>query len=375
MDILLTTMVGLEDVVLNELENDFGLRGKKLRNGRVVVKGDPEDVVRLSYSGRTFERVMVLLAVEEGVEKLDDVYRAVFSAPLGEYFCPDLTFACRSDRMGEHPFTSLDVERTAGQAVVDHFMNATGKRIKANLEDPDVIVRADLDGDVLYIALDATGYNAMHKRGYRVYDHPASLNTTLASALIRVGKWSEEKKLLDPFAGGGTIPIEAALYARKVPWFRYRSFLFERSGIIDAEVVRNVKEELLSEVRDTRIRATGVEKYGKHVAGARKNAESAGVEDTVTFKVGDASKIDVDADIIVTNPPYGQRIARPKVVSELYYKFAESAAERNIPKITTVTSRWKWMEDALQQAGYKIKKNFFVLYGKLHTRVIVAVLG
>ncbi|HID09568.1 TPA: class I SAM-dependent RNA methyltransferase, partial [Candidatus Micrarchaeota archaeon] len=257
MELLLTTMVGLESVVLEEVREDFGLRGERIRNGRVAVRGDLEDVVRLSYSGRTFERVMILLAVEEGVESLRDVYRAVRSVPLSSYFGPEMTFACRSDRMGEHPFTSLDIERTAGQAVVDHFLETTGRRIRANLKDPDVIVRADLDGDVLYVAIDTTGYTALHRRGYRVYDHPASLNAALASAMIRVGGWREEETLLDPFAGGGTIPIEAALYARRVPWFRFRGFLFERNGIVDPAVVRSVREELEESVRDVWIKVVG----------------------------------------------------------------------------------------------------------------------
>lgn len=372
MRILLTTMVGLEHVVLDEVKKEFGLRGKKLRNGRVVINGNIEDVVYLSYSGRTFERVMILLAVEEGIETLEDIYRVVKSVPLGEYFGPEKTFACRSDRMGEHNFTSLDIERTAGQAVVDYFMETTGKRIHANLGDPDVIVRADLDGDTLYVSLDATGYEAMHRRGYRVYDHPAALNAALASALIRVGRWSESQTLLDPFAGGGTIPIEVALRARRIPWFRFRTFLFERNGIVDPTIIQSVREELEAEINDKKIRAIGIEKYKKHIRGAWQNAESAEVADTVTFRKGDARRIDTGADLIVTNPPYGQRIANPRVVHSLYYDFAESAAENSIQKIVTITSKWKWMEGALKEAGYRIERSFFVLYGKLHTHVIKA---
>ncbi len=295
------------------------------------------------------------------------------SIDLERFFGPEQSFACRSDRMGEHGFTSLDIERVAGQAVVDHFMERTGKRIRANLGDPDVILRADLDGSTLYVSIDLVGYEAMHRRGYRVYDHPAALNAALASAMILESGWKSDQTLLDPFAGGGTIPIEAALYARKIPWFRFRSFLFERNGIIPDGVVQEVRSELQERIReDMKIDARGVELFEKHVRGAWKNAESAGVADTVSFVQGDARKIDEAADVIVTNPPYGQRIANPRVVHDLYYEFAERAAELGIPRILTITSRWKWMVDALQEAGYRIEKNKFVLYGKLHTRMIRA---
>ncbi len=63
MEILLTTMVGLEDSTLRHVREEFGLEGERLRNGRVLVRGSEEDAVRLAYSGRTFERAMLLLDV------------------------------------------------------------------------------------------------------------------------------------------------------------------------------------------------------------------------------------------------------------------------------------------------------------------------
>ena len=374
MKFLLTTMVGLEETTLKHVHDGFGLSGEKQRNGRVIVQGNAEDAVRLVYAGRTFERVMILLDVVRGVQSLDDVYRAVRSAEFGEFFGPDKTFACRSDRMGEHAFTSLDIERTAGQAVVDYFMETRGKRIHANLGDPDVIVRADLDGDVLYISLDLVGYEAMHRRGYRVYDHPAALNAALAASMLLESGWRADKKLIDPFAGGGTIPIEAALWARNVPWFRFREFLFERAQFFDPARVSEIREELEGKISERKIEAVGIEKYEKHVRGAIRNAESAGVIDTVMIRKGDARTFEEEADIIVTNPPYGNRIANPRVVHDLYYDFAENAARNGIPTVLTITSRWKWMEDALKEAGYRIEKSKFVLYGKLHTHMIRATL-
>jgi len=367
-------MVGLEETTLKHVGEHFSLRGEKLRNGRVIVQGDEQDAIRLVYAGRTFERVMILLDVVENVKTLDDIYRAVRDVDLGEHFGPDKTFACRSDRMGEHPFTSLDIERTAGQAVVDYFMETQGKRIRANLKNPDVILRADLDGETLYIALDLVGYEAMHRRGYRVYDHPAALNAALAASMLLESRWNPNRALMDPFAGGGTIPIEAALWARNVPWFRFRTFLFERAGFFDPQIVQEVREDLEAQINERQVKTIGIEKYAKHVHGAIKNAESAGVLDTVVIKQGDAEAFKDYADVIVTNPPYGNRIANPRVVHKLYINFTKRAAENSIPTILTITSRWKWMESALRGVGYRIEKSKFVLYGKLHTHMIRATL-
>ncbi len=372
MQLLLTTMVGLEEIVADELKS-MSLRAEKLRNGRVLAEGEEKDVILLNYMGRTFERVHIVLDIVENVQTLDDVYRAVRNVDLREYINPKLTFACRSDRMGEHSFTSLDIERTAGQAVVDYFAEIKGERIRANLTDPDVIVRVDLDQNTLYISIDTTGYEALHRRGYRVYDHPAALNAALASAMIRTAGWTPQKSILDPFAGGGTIPIEAALLARRMPWFRFRGFLLERQPFIDPYDVKDIRRELASNISpEIDVMATGVELYKKHVKGFEANARSACVFDTITIKQGDARQISEEVDVIVTNPPYGQRIANPRVVRELYYEFTKRAADIGVPTVVTITSRWKWMEDALQEAGYGIEKSKFVLYGKLHTHLIRA---
>ena len=55
------------------------------------------------------------------------------------------------------------------------------------------------------------GLGARHRRGVRVVMGPAPLRETMAAQLIMLSRWdARTEPLVDPMAGGGTIPIEAA---------------------------------------------------------------------------------------------------------------------------------------------------------------------
>lgn len=55
------------------------------------------------------------------------------------------------------------------------------------------------------------GLGARHRRGARVTSGPAPLRETMAAQLVMLSRWdARTEPLVDPMAGGGTIPIEAA---------------------------------------------------------------------------------------------------------------------------------------------------------------------
>lgn len=119
----------------------------------------------------------------------------------------------------------------------------------------------------------------MHKRWWRIYNHPAHLNATIACAMVKLSRWRPEESLLDPMCGSGTIPIEAALMARNTP--NKRSFAHQK--LLKLPMVEY-------ETRDLKLRIYGIEKVRKHLEGAIENAKNAGVADTIEFNLGDATK-------------------------------------------------------------------------------------
>ncbi|MCS7102455.1 MAG: tRNA (guanine(6)-N2)-methyltransferase [Candidatus Korarchaeum sp.] len=325
----LTCAPGLEFISAGELESK-GLgevietrRGR----GRVLFESKFERVPEMHCSMRTVERV-VLLLYRGRAASLDDIYRSVKSLDFS-FIKPDWSFAVRSIRVGEHGFTSVDVGRVAGQAVIDSYMEARGLRLKVNLDEPDVIVKCDLISEELLVGVDMTGDEGLHKRKYRVYQHPAPLNPTIAAALVYLSGWTHECSLLDPFCGSGTILFEAGMIAKNTPICKFRR---------DFAFLKFFEELPEIEERDVELKLYGVERFRKHLEGARRIADHVGIHPT--FIQGYAERVNEyfdEVDCVITNPPYGFRIGKRATVEKLYSAFLESVSSILKRKMVVIT--------------------------------------
>ncbi|ADC65692.1 putative RNA methylase [Ferroglobus placidus DSM 10642] len=357
-----TTAPGLEDVAAEELK-ELGCRIKEERKGkgRVFFEAEIEDIPKLNCFSRCSERIVLLLGRFK-VEKLEDVYKAVKSIDFS-FIKPEQSFAIRANRVGEHGFTSIDIAREAGQAVIDRYKEDFGVRLRVNLDEPDVIIRCDLVDDDFVVGVDTTGDEALHKRNYRIYQHPAPLNPTIASSLVRLSGWSHNYSLLDPMCGSGTILIEAGMIAKNIPVCKFReNYAYKKLFKLP---------EPEWEEKDVELKLYGMEKFKKHVEGARKIAEYVGIP--VTYIQGDARKLDEyfdSIDFIVTNPPYGLRIARKGIIEDLYSKFLESASKVLEKKLVMITAE-KNIARHYAEKFFEIKEERNVMYGGLNCSVFV----
>jgi len=354
---------GLERISAKEIEG-FGGKITEVRKGRVFFEGDLRLMAKLNYGARTLERIMVLLAVER-FESLDDIYRIVRGIDFS-WIRPDQSFAIRPLRVGEHDFTSLDVGRVAGQAVIDGYMESRGVRLKVDLDEPDVIIRVDVIFDEVYVGIDTTGDEALHRRGYRVYDHPAPLNPAIASALVMLSGWKEDEVLIDPMCGSGTILIEAGMIGRNVPPQKLREdFAFTK--VFGRELLEEVKGDFVE--RDVDLTLVGVERFRKHLKGGRMNSRKAGVY--VEFVQGDATRLCLrEGDVAITNPPYGLRIARKGVIEDLYEGFLREL-KGIVDRVVVITAEMRVLKEKALELGYEIAEELWVKYGGLDTKVFV----
>ena len=357
-----TLPMGLERVSAREIEG-FGGRIRELREGkgRVFFEGRMDLVPILNNLSRTLERVMLLLC-NTHVSSLDDVYRAVKSLDFS-FINPDQSFAIRSSRTGTHDFTSIDISREAGQGVIDSYLKDRKIRLKVDLDDPDIIIRVDLIQDELFVGIDTTGDRALHKRWYRVYNHPAPLNPSIACSMIYLSGWKKEKTLLDPMCGSGTIPIESAMMIRNIPPGKNRDFsYFEFLGRILPEFRESGDSSII----------LGSDRFRKHVEGAKENAKEAGVLDTVRFFQMDVKELKgIEAEYIVTNPPYGLRIGRKGRIKELYEILFERSMDvlTGDSILTLITPYGDLIKDLSIAFGFQIKEEMKVRYGDLDTTI------
>ena len=372
---------GLEHVVLEELAEIAPLERAVVAPGRLYFTAPLELLPKIITWSRTVNKLYLVLSEEEA-SNLEDIYRAVKNTPIEQYLEPNQSFAVRASRLGEHSFTSIDIARVAGQAVIDRFLSLGLPRPPVNLDNPDVEIACELRYSHLIVSLNLTR-ESLHKRGYRIYNHVAALKTTIAAAMLRLARFRPEHVLLDPMCGGGTIVTEAGLIRKNIPPVLYGRYLELRLRKITslrslweaiAEEVDRAKERVLGKISSEK-KSICMDISPKHLEGAILNARSAGVDDTVRFVVGDAKRIDQYVgdvpDVVVTNPPYGHRMHRHRL-DELYYHFLTSLSKlgRGIVAVF-ITSAVDVAERVLENTDVELLKRIYVLHGTLPSYIYV----
>lgn len=181
--------------------------------------------------------------------------------------------------------------------------------------------------DQCTVSVDASG-ELLHRRGYRLATAKAPLRETLAAAMLAGSGWDGSAPLVDPMCGSGTIPIEAALMARRVPPGIARPFAFMRWSGFD----QSAWERLLRQARERVLPGSPVPILGSDrdagaVAASRDNAERAGVAGDIEWRRAAISAMAPPAGRgwIVTNPPYGVRVGERRELRDLYAQLGNVA--------------------------------------------------
>ncbi|RLI22305.1 hypothetical protein DRO54_01420 [Candidatus Bathyarchaeota archaeon] len=368
-----TVSPGIEDVASKEVEEIVGCRAAP-DIGKIFFEADTKSVYILNLKASTLNKVMILLCKENFTE-FDDLYRIVKGIDYSWIIEADQSFAVRSERVGEHNFTSIDVARAVGQAIIDSYMEARGKRLKVNLDIPDVEFYALVRNQEFILGVNTTG-NSLHKRGYRVYEHPAALKPTLAAAMLRISGWNPQENIIDPMCGGGTIPIEAAFKANNIPPGHLREdFAFLKLKIFDKKEFEEVKGRILGQKRgEGHSRIYGMEKFRRHLEGAIKNSERAGVRKSIEFKLGDATRPNdypfEDLEFVIVNPPYGVRMIPGGSPKKLYSDFLKAIRERaEGATLVLITGAHRKFREAAEESDLEIVEERTVLHGELKAKI------
>ena len=375
-----TTIMGLEDVAARECSEIIGAEARP-DVGKIFFEADEDGIIRLNLASRTLHRIFVLIS-KSSAEVLDDVYRAAREVDYAEFIGADQTFAVKGERHSkDKPFTSMDMAAAVGRAVIESFKEKTGARLRVNLDNPDVQLYCLIRDSELLIGLDTTG-KSLHRRYYRVYHHRAALQPSIAASMLMLSGWRREEALLDPMCGGGTIPIEAALIALRIPpgARRLHDLATSRLKFLNRERIREIAEELEAEADlEFRPRIIGSDASPKSIRGAIANAEAAGVLSAIKLVVGDALRLDEWLDErpshVLMNPPYGVRMGVRRI-EEFYQKICASIRDAAPDaRLTAIVSKPTIFGRALESAGYIVESRRQIMYGKLNAFIIMATPG
>lgn len=174
------------------------------------------------------------------------------------------------------------------------------------------------------LMIDTSG-QGLHKRGYREKSNIAPLRETLAASMIILSKWRNDRPLLDPFCGSGTIPIEAALIGANIAPGMEREFVSESWPLIPKKLWWNARNEAHSMIKNIKLEIAGFDIDKQTVNLSRDNAYKANVDQYIVFKniaVKDIKPFG-DYGCIICNPPYGERMGEIREVEQIYKQMGE----------------------------------------------------
>lgn len=303
------TFQGLEEVLAEELR---GLGAKNVEPGRRMVsfEGDLAMLYRANMCCRTALRILKPIYKFTASDP-DTLYSLVKEFDWTKVLSLDKTFAIDTTAYSDEFTHSRFVTYRVKDAIVDFFKDRFGpdKRPGVRLQDADVMINVHISGERVTLSLDSSG-ESLHKRGYRVEQTEAPINEVLAAGIILKSGWRGDCPLVDPMCGSGTFLIEAALIGAGImPGIYRKRFAFEAWPDFDADLFDSIYNDESAE-HEPACRIIGADISPKAVAVARANIKQAGVGRYIDLEVKaikDWTEAPADG-ILVTNPPYGERI-------------------------------------------------------------------
>lgn len=303
------TFKGLENVLAEELKQ-LGAENVEPGNRMVSFVGDFAVLYRANICCRTALRILKPI-YKFYAQDADELYNAVKDFAWDSYINPSQTFSIDATVFSEKFRHSRFVTYRVKDAIADYFTEKYGKRPSIRLNNADFMFDVHISDNEVILSLDSSG-ESLHKRGYRVAQTEAPINEVLAAGIIMLAGWHGETDFVDPMCGSGTFLIEAALIAANINPGIFRSnFAFERWPDFDHELFEEIYNDDSHE-RPFTNKIYGSDISPKAIDIASRNIKSASVGKYIELKAQPLQNIEEvahEGGILVTNPPYGERIA------------------------------------------------------------------
>jgi putative N6-adenine-specific DNA methylase len=305
-ELIATTSFGLEAVVSRELKA-LGYEDQTVADGKVTFRGGPEAICRANLWLRSADRVVIKIGEFEAAD-FGTLFDRCAALDWARWIPEDGQFPVSGKSVRSQLHSVRDCQALVKKAIVEKLKQTHHVSWFAE-KGPLFSVQVSLLKDVATLTLDTTG-PGLHKRGYRTLTGPAPLKETLAAALIQLSYWTAERPFLDPFCGTGTIPIEAALWARNRAPGLARQFAADDWPTLDRRLWHEARQEANDRtIRDGRLAIVGSDIDEPSLAMSRKHARQAGVEADIRFERRDFVDAVPQGDFgcLIANPPYGER--------------------------------------------------------------------
>ncbi len=366
--ILAITANGLEQLLADELTS-LGVESYQLTQAGVFFKADQATLYRCCLWSRIASRFVQVLSEFECRDDMD-LYLSASSISWSKYFDNSKSLVVDFNGTNREIRNSQYGAMKVKDAVVDHFEKMGAKRPSISKDQPDLRIHCRLHRDKGLIGLDLVG-GGLHHRGYRLKAGRAPLRETLASAIVSRSEWQKELPMLDPMCGSGTLLLEAAMIACDMaPSVNRENWCFEQLSDFEYEMWAEIKSEAKIKARrgikNCTARFYGFDLDSKVIKTARENARRAGLESIIEFAVGDATQVtkpeSFEGGVIVSNPPYGERLSTEPGLIALYTELGSQFKREFSGHAVSLFSS---SEELLSCIGMRAEKQYKMSNGSL----------
>ena len=326
--LIATAAAGLEAVVGREIR-ELGIECQ-VENGRVRFEGDIESIIQTNLWLRSADRVKIIVGMFPA-KTFEELFQGVFALdwenylPLGAKF-PISKAKCVKSKLHNEPSVQAISKKAIVKKLQKYYARPEGVPLMEN--GPEFKIEVSILKDMATIMIDTTG-SSLFKRGYRIDKGGAPIKENMAAAILLLSNWYPDKPLIDPTCGSGTFCIEAALIGKNIAPGLYRSFAFEDWTWVEKDQVQKARAEARAQMKqDIQLDISGSDLDARMIEIAKNNAKEAGVADSILFKQMRLQDLHTDKinGVIISNPPYGERLLDDSAVTKLYQEMGETFA-------------------------------------------------
>lgn len=352
-DLIATTVFGLEAVVKRECES-LGFKNIKVSNGKVEFTGGQRQIAKANLWLRSAERVLIKLA-EFKAYSFDDLYENSKKINWQDFLSKEGRYIVNGKSIKSKLMSVSDNQSIVKKSIIDK-LSKEYDLIWFNEDAERYRIDVSILKDCVTITLDTSG-GGLHKRGYRLEQNKAPMKETLAAALVQLSNWSYDRPLVDLFCGSGTILIEAAMIAKNIAPGIQRDFDFLEWKWYDKGIFREEKSGAYKEIKDRELDIIGFDIDPKAIEIAKNNALNADLDQDIKFITKDVKNVGLlnNFGVIISNPPYGERIGDVKMLNDIY-----SALKILIKKLSTwsifIITNDKKFEDRINRLSDRKRK-------------------
>ncbi|MGT2548666.1 THUMP domain-containing class I SAM-dependent RNA methyltransferase [Streptococcus milleri] len=326
--LIATAAAGLEAVVGREIRN-LGLECQ-VENGRVRFDGTVETIIETNLWLRAADRIKIVVG-SFSAKTFEELFQGIFALdwenylPLGAKF-PIAKAKCVKSKLHNEPSVQAISKKAVVKKLQKHYARPEGVPLMEN--GAEFKIEVSILKDVATVLIDTTG-SSLFKRGYRTEKGGAPIKENMAAAILLLSNWYPDKPLIDPTCGSGTFCIEAAMIGMNMAPGLHRHFAFEEWNWVDSDLVGCVRARALGQIKqDIQLDILGTDIDARMVEIAKRNAEEAGVSEQIIFKQMRLQDLHTNKinGVIISNPPYGERLLNDDAVTKLYQEMGQTFA-------------------------------------------------